>query len=106
MSRPVDDILSALKTGLRGIYKDRLRALTLFGSHARGDAEAGSDVDVLVVLEGDVSPCDEIRRTSDLIVDLSLEHDTVVSLTFVSKEFHERGQGPLVRNVSREGVAA
>ena len=106
MSRPVDDILSALKTGLRGIYGDRLCTLTLFGSLARGDAEAGSDVDVLVVLEGDLSPCDEIRKTSDLVVDLSLEHDTVVSLTFVSQGFLGRGQGPLVRNVLREGVAA
>jgi len=37
--------------------------MVLFGSQARGDAESGSDIDVLGMLKGAVSPCEEIART-------------------------------------------
>lgn len=48
----------------------------LFGSYARGDAEPGSDIDVLVVLHGDVNPGEEIARTGEMVADISLRYDT------------------------------
>jgi predicted nucleotidyltransferase len=38
------------------LYGPRFDRLLLFGSQARGDAAEGSDVDVLVVLHGEVQP--------------------------------------------------
>ena len=49
-------ILTRLKKELTDLYGDRLQHLTLFGSQARGDAEPGSDIDVLVVLKSPVNP--------------------------------------------------
>jgi len=48
------------------IYGDRLVKMVLFGSQARGEADADSDIDVLVVLKGEVNPGEEIKRTSCL----------------------------------------
>jgi predicted nucleotidyltransferase len=47
----IDAVLGELRAALERLYGERLRGLYLFGSYARGDARAGSDVDVLVVLE-------------------------------------------------------
>lgn len=44
--------LQRFKDLLTHRFGDRLRELTLFGSHARGEAHDESDVDVLVVVEG------------------------------------------------------
>ena len=68
-------ILTRLKQELTDLYGDRLQHLTLFGSQARGDAEPGSDIDVLVVLKSPVNPGEEIKRTGKAIADLSLDYN-------------------------------
>ena len=97
-------ILCELKGKLRDFYNDRLAQLVLYGSQARGDADPGSDIDVLVVLYGEVNPSHELKRVSDIIYDVSYQHDVVVSCVFVAEEVYARGEGPLIRNVQREGM--
>jgi uncharacterized protein len=87
-------------------YGDQLAGVVLFGSHARGDAEPGSDVDLLVILRGEVSPSVEVSRMSAPLAELSLQYDTVVSCAFVSEERYRTEQSPFLINVRREGIAA
>jgi predicted nucleotidyltransferase len=79
--------------------------MLLFGSEARGEAEPGSDIDVLIVLQGQVGPGEEITRIGAITSALSLKFDTVVSCTFVSADRFSTEQSPLLLNVRREGVA-
>ena len=99
-------MLAELRNNLEILYGARLRDLVLFGSQARGDSDLGSDIDVLVVLEGDVNPSEEIARTGAVAADLSLEHDVVISCTFVSRDRYLAEQSPFLINARREGVAA
>jgi predicted nucleotidyltransferase len=62
----------------------------LFGPQARGDAEPGSDIDVLVVLRGKVSPCEEIARTTEDVAAISLRDNEVAPCVFVSEEQFEQ----------------
>ena len=48
----IREALSALRRRLEQHFGDRLLHMTLFGSYARGQAHADSDVDVLVVIRG------------------------------------------------------
>lgn len=97
-------LLAELRKGLEGLYGERLVKLVLFGSRARGDADPDSDIDVLVVLKGPVSPVAEIERTGDLVTVLCLEHAEVVACVFLSEDEFERDRTPLLLNVRREGV--
>lgn len=103
--RKLDLVLAALRRGLEEIYGDRLVRLVLYGSRARGDAEPDSDIDVLVVLKGPVSPGEEISRTGGVITDLSLQFGEVVSCVFMDEERFTHRQGPFLRNIRREGIA-
>ena len=96
--------LDALRRGLDAIYGPRLSEVVLFGSCARGTADADADVDVLVVLKDETSPAAEVRRTGQLVADISLERDCVISCLFMKKEDFLHRQGPLLRNIRREGV--
>lgn len=104
VNRQLKEILSELKGRLQELYGERLVQLVLFGSHARGDAVEGSDIDVLVVLSGEVNASREIDRTSEIIWSISFEHDTVICCVFVGENEYRRRNGPLLRNVRREGV--
>jgi len=99
------EILTELRQRLEAIYGDRLVRLVLFGSQARGDAEEGSDIDVMVVLKGQVSPGQEIKRTGEQVAKLCLDRDVVVCCVFMSEDRFEQGGSPLLLNVRREGIA-
>jgi predicted nucleotidyltransferase len=49
----IDTILKKFRTGLAELLGERLEAVYLYGSQARGDAHSDSDIDVLIVLRGD-----------------------------------------------------
>ena len=99
-------ILNEFKCELRSLYGERLKDVILFGSHARGEARADSDIDVMVVLRGDVAPGREIDRMIDVITELSLKYSVLLSVVPVAEDKYLRRNSPLLLNVRREGVPA
>jgi predicted nucleotidyltransferase len=104
MNNEIVNILKKLKTEFEKLYQSRLVTLILFGSQARGDAESGSDIDVLVVLKGTVQVGTEVKRTGQIIADLSLQHDEVINCIFMEEDYFLNRQGPLLRNIRKEGI--
>ena len=104
-SEKLANILHDLRIGLAQILVDRLEAVYLYGSQARGEARQDSDIDVLVVIRGKFDYFDMIERTGELAAKLSLENETVVSLVFTSQENYEHRMVPFLMNVRQEGIA-
>ena len=100
----LDRILTALRGRMKRVYGERLVRMVLYGSRARGDAEPGSDIDVLIVLEGTVDPGKEISRTGGVVTDLSLHFGEVISCVFMDEERFLHREGPFLRNVRKEGI--
>lgn len=105
MNEKLKSILSQLRSHLEQIYGDRLVKMVLFGSQARGDARPDSDIDVLIVLDGEVNPGEEIMRNSYFVADLCLQNDEVVSCLYMDEDRFAHRNGPLLRNIRKEGVA-
>lgn len=86
-------------------FDGQLRSVILFGSRARGEAQADSDMDVLVVLS---SAGPEVRReVRGLAVEVWLEHDIYLSTRIWSQEhWQELGelQTLLYQNIQRDGI--
>jgi predicted nucleotidyltransferase len=100
----LERLLPVLRQGLTDSLGVRLDRVILFGSRARGDAGPAADVDVLVVVKDEPDCGDLIRRTSQLIGELSLGFDVVISRAFVSRERFENEHSPFLINIRREGV--
>jgi predicted nucleotidyltransferase len=105
MDDELTNVLRDLRQALTELLGDYLDELLLFGSRARGEANAGSDIDVLVIVGGEFDYADLMRRTSTIVARISLEHDVVISRVFVSRAQYERGRSPFLLNVRREAVA-
>lgn len=97
-------LLDRLALELKKLYGERYRELVLYGSYARGEADAGSDVDVLLLLEGKVNATRELLRASQVKWPLSLEASYTVSLLPVSAEAYESSEQPFLRNARGEGI--
>jgi predicted nucleotidyltransferase len=97
-------ILNKLQSEFSRILDEKLDTILLFGSQARGDARVDSDIDVLVIINGEFNYGDLIKRTSSIVSNLSLEYDVAISRAFMSKEHFEHDQDPFLLNVRREGV--
>lgn len=100
---PVSTLLRDLKAALADLYGDRLHAVVLYGSHARGEATADSDIDVLVVLKDDVDLREELSRMADVALQQELAHDVWITLFPVSNIRFRSSSTPFLNTVRREG---
>jgi uncharacterized protein len=98
------EILKALRQYLDGLYGDRLINVILFGSQARNEAQPDSDIDVLVVLKGEVDAWTEIEHTGEGVAKLCLDYSVVICCVFVAETQFQAQQTALLRNVRQEGV--
>jgi predicted nucleotidyltransferase len=98
--------LEAFRAGLMQRWGPALIQARLFGSRARAEADAASDVDVLVVLEH--AGWSDRVEVVNLAADIGLEHDLVVSPTVFDRATYarwRRQERPLVMDIEREGIA-
>ena len=100
-------ILSELAERLHQVYGSRLKSVILYGSVARGAETKDSDIDIMVLVDGNAS---ELRNydesLGDVSTDISLKYLKVLSIIDISyQEYQEWKQISLFyKNVSDEGV--
>lgn len=80
---------------------DDIRRVILFGSHARGNAEAESDIDLLIVTRGGIENARRINKWC-----IGNEGSWVSALVFTEAEYQDdqRFKPPLYVNVRRDGI--
>lgn len=100
-----DAVLEKFSQGIKGV-KEKIRAVYLFGSRARGTDRPDSDYDLLLVVTEDFSLTDK-SKLYDSVMDVLLETGRLVSLKiFKEKEFNRLRalETPFMQNVLREGI--
>jgi len=96
-------ILKELKSELQSIYGKKLAEIILYGSYARGNGTSQSDIDILVVLNGKIKAGQEIDRMINIINELNLKHNLLISVIPISLDEYESIKSPLILNIKREG---
>lgn len=93
---------------LNDLFGEKLNHLWLYGSYARGDFDAESDVDVMALVD---LPKEELaayrRRVSDISSDLDLRYDVVLSIKLQDTDTFQRFSNtlPFFKNVLKEGIS-
>ena len=99
-------ILKEFKQEVASLYGSRLKQVLLYGSWARGSATDDSDIDLAIVLDGEVAPGLEIDRMIDIITEINLKYNVLISIYPVSEKDYKSVNSPLLLNLRKEGVAA
>jgi len=102
----IKNVLEEFKEEIGKLYGTRLKEVILYGSWARGDATDESDIDLLIVLEGKIAPGAEIDRMIDIITEINLKYDVLLSVYPVSELDYSVINSPLLINVRKEGIPA
>ena len=100
-------ILDDVKRMAADSFGSKLKEIILYGSYARNQQTQESDVDIMFIFDDDRDEIVKYRdRIVDIMVDLSLKYDVVVSITENSVEdFKEYvNYVPFYANVYNEGV--
>lgn len=98
--------LSEFVARLQEKYADEVVLVVLFGSKVRGDFDEESDLDVLVVVEGD-DRWPYWREITDLTSDLLLDYEVNISVLVFNEEHYRwlmKHRTPIYNNTTREGV--
>ena len=78
----------------------------LFGSHARGDYNSDSDIDILILLDKTKIAREDEKRLKYPLYDIELETGKIISpLVLTKKEWESQHKiTPFYENVSKEGI--
>ncbi len=97
-------ILEELAREIKRIYSEKLSKIILYGSQARGEATLDSDIDILIVLKPPFDYSEELEKTSQLIADLSLKYNTLISRSFIEQQRLISENSPFIRNIRHDGI--
>ena len=99
-------MLLELEEMLQRVYGNKLKAVILYGSVARGTATEESDIDIMVLIDGTAQ---ELRafedQLSDVSTDISIKYFKVFSIIDISYQEYMQWMNtlPFYKNVSQEG---
>lgn len=105
----LNEMLSLFAEDMKEIFRDKLREIILYGSYARGDYDAESDVDIAVIVS--IPRADESIYNKQIIAAMENIYDkfgyrTVLSPIVISADFFDKWKNdlPFYSNISCEGV--
>jgi uncharacterized protein len=99
-----DELRQEIRTRLEAAFQDRLHGVLLYGSEARNEAREGSDLDLMVLLDGPVRLGRDLETIIEALYPVQLEIDTPIHVTPVPADIFEAGESSVYRSARREGV--
>lgn len=103
----IQEVVKKFADEAKKIYGKKLHGIILYGSCARGDFEADSDIDILVLLD---VPNEDINMERKRILDVSdkldWDYDVVLTPVFQNYQLYQKYMPASVfyQNVQKEGI--
>ena len=103
----VRTIIAQLRESLKSIFPQEQFDVILFGSYARNDADDGSDIDVMFLVDSSRQTIQEKHwQVGEAAAEVLMDHGIVVSPIVENREYYHANADllPFFKNVQKEGV--
>ncbi|MCL2844268.1 MAG: nucleotidyltransferase domain-containing protein [Chitinivibrionia bacterium] len=101
-----EKVMSEVISGVKDVFGEKLKKVILYGSYARGDYDATSDIDIIVLADIERENIPKYRpRVHNISNNVGLKNDIYVSLMLDSNNFFSAklGDSNFYRNVAKDG---
>ncbi len=107
MPQSIKSVIEQYIVEIKKIYGTHLRKIILYGSYARGDFKADSDIDIMILL--DMSDMDlkvYSQQLSYMTFDFNLDNDLDIKPIAKSEDHFRKWivNYPFYANINKEGV--
>lgn len=103
----VEKAKKELARAMANLFGNKLSEVILFGSYARNQQDEESDIDILVLVKEDpLSLKSYSHKIAEIVTDINLQYDLVLSVILQSTDEYEKYKDvlPFFMNIQREGV--
>lgn len=107
MQTATGNLLQLYVEELKRIYGSYLQTVILYGSYARGDYSAGSDIDIMILVNlSEKEILEKGRELSDVTFDYNFDYDLEIMPIVKNVEHFSRWLRayPFYNNVKKEGI--
>lgn len=107
MPHVIQNLIEKYVLEIQKIYGEHLKKVILYGSYARGDFRADSDVDIMILLDiSDMDIKNYRHQLSDMTYDFNMDYDLDIKPIAKSEDHFNKWveNYPFYANINKEGV--
>ena len=104
-NKRINKVLIEIKQELKKLYGNKLVDLILYGSYARGEENQESDIDIALILKGQIRPYEEIKRVLKIACNLDLKYNVVLDIHPISDDFYKSKEFSFYSTIQEEGIS-
>ncbi|HKM20690.1 MAG TPA: nucleotidyltransferase domain-containing protein [Lachnospiraceae bacterium] len=103
----LEQIIQLIAQIYKEYYGEQLDKIYLYGSYARGDYDAESDIDIVAIVKESREEAEkQLKKVWDESFEIAYDYDVIISPTVIPYEEFEKMKEvlPYYRSIWREGV--
>lgn len=103
----LDEIIGRIVDFSKELFGEKFKSVILYGSYARGDYDAESDIDIMIMVDMSREELVEYRRVMNhFCTDLDLQYNVLLTSKLQSQPFFNEWKAalPFYQNVMKDGV--
>ena len=103
----LDEIMNKVVDFSKETFKNDFKGVVLYGSYARGDYDAESDIDIMIMVDMDRTEVVSYRKAiSDFCTDIDIDYGVLLAPKVQSKPFFDEWKTiiPFYKNVEKDGI--
>lgn len=108
MPQTMQSLIERYVSEIHKIYGSHVKQIILYGSYARGDYTADSDVDIMILLDiSDMAIKEYRHQLSNMTYDFNLDYDLDIKPIAKNEEHFMKwiDNYPFYANIQKEGVS-
>ena len=105
LKEDIASLVAPIKDYLLKTYNDKIKEILLYGSQAREESTADSDVDLLVVIDDELDRFAVRKSLSDILWDILMSSGELISVIVVPHSYYANYKSPFIFNVKEEGIS-